>query len=131
MHKSILFLSFLGVTLLFIFGLFWPDNPAVWLASTSIWYAFVRLALIVAFALLLVTAPPRNALLRESLGLFALITALWTIGQTYNNQMKFLDSLSLLEFSVCTGIAVLELRGEEFLQTVTGRKTTKVKVSYK
>jgi hypothetical protein len=123
MHKSILFLSFFGITLLFVCGIFWPDNPAVWLASTSNQFAFVRLVLMAAFGALLVTAPPRSIWMRDTLGFLAIITAVWTLLQTYDNQMKFLDTLSLLEFSICTGIAVLEKTGEEFLQTVSSKKS--------
>ncbi|MDB5168950.1 MAG: hypothetical protein JWO41_306 [Candidatus Saccharibacteria bacterium] len=122
MHKSVLFLSFIGVSLLFITGLLWPDNPAVWLASTSHQFAAVRLVLMGAFGMLLVTAPPRSIILRQGIGLLALVTGLWTLGVTYDNSMKFLDSLALLEFSVCAGIDVLEQTGEEFLQTVSGKK---------
>lgn len=116
MNKPIIFLSFIGITLLFVLGLLAPDNPAVWLASTSHWFAALRLILMAAFGALLVTSPPRNIYLRQGLGLLALIIALWAIGDTYANQMKFLDSMSLLEFSICTGLTVLEKTGEEFLE---------------
>lgn len=116
MNKPIIFLSFTGITLLFVLGLLAPDNPAVWLASTSHWFAFLRLVLMASFGALLITSPPRNIYLRQGLGLLALIIALWAIGVTYANQMKFLDTMSLLEFSVCTGLTVLEKTGEEFLE---------------
>jgi hypothetical protein len=122
MHKTVLFLSFFGMTLLFVLGLFWPDNAAVWLASTSKEFAFIRLSLMAAFGMLLVTVPPRSIWLRKFLGIFAVVVAAWALEGTYGNHMKFLDSLSLLEFSVCTAIAVLEQTGEELLQTVSSKK---------
>lgn len=127
MNKPVIFLSFIGITILFVLGLLAPNNPAVWLASTSHWFAAVRLILMAAFGALLVTSPPRNIYLRQGLGLLAIIIALWAIGYTYANQMKFLDTLALLEFSICTGLTVLEKTGEEFLETTirSNKKSTK------
>ena len=116
MNKPVIFLSFIGITILFVLGLLAPANPGVWLASTSHWFAFVRLILMAGFGALLVSSPPRSLILRQGLGLLAVIVAIWAIGYTYANEMKFLDTLSLIEFSVCAGVTVLEKTGEQFLQ---------------
>jgi hypothetical protein len=108
MSKVMLLLSLLGVTILFSFGLTDPNNPIVWLASTSQNFAFLRLGMMLALAALLVTHPPRNIYLRLAIGVFASVLAAWSLYSTYDNQMKLLDSMSLLEFSISAGLVVLE-----------------------
>jgi thiol:disulfide interchange protein len=108
MSKLVLLLSLLGITILFSFGLTDPNNPVVWLASTSQIFAFLRLGMMIALAALLVTHPPRNIYLRYCIGIFAAVLASWALFAIYNNQMKLLDSLSILEFSVSAGLIVLE-----------------------
>jgi hypothetical protein len=108
MSKLILLLSLLGIALLFSLGLTNPDNPMVWLASASMEFAWLRLGMMIALASLLVTNPPRNVYLRMVVGAFASVLATWSLWETYNNQMLFLDSLSILLFSVSAGLTVLE-----------------------
>lgn len=108
MSKFILLLSLLGIALLFSLGLTNPDNPMVWLASSSMEYAWLRLGMMLALASLLVTHPPRNIYLRMLVGAFATVLAGWSLYETYNNRMLLLDSLSILQFSVSSGLTVLE-----------------------
>jgi hypothetical protein len=122
MNRFVLLLSFLAVSLLFTVSLVDPTSPMVWLASTSHGYAALRLVLLVSFALLLATAPPRTPFLRRMLGTVVLVVAAFTISATYQNQMKLLDTLSLLEFTAAAGVAVLERSGEELLDTVRASK---------
>ena len=118
MGKLVLALSFVAVSILLVFGLTAPDDPVMWLASTSPEFALVRLGILVALLALLVTNPPRNAVLRGIVGLFALGIAGWSISATYQNQMQFLDSMSLLLFSISASIAVLERTSEELFETI-------------
>jgi hypothetical protein len=108
MSKLILLLSLFGIALLFSLGLTNPDNPMVWLAASSMEFAWVRLGMMIALASLLVTHPPRNVYLRMIVGSFAVGLASWSLWETYNNQMLLLDSLSILQFSVSAGLTVLE-----------------------
>lgn len=108
MSKLILLLSLFGIALLFSLGLTNPDNPMVWLASSSMEYAWLRLGMMIALASLLVTHPPRNVYLRMIVGSFAGALAAWSLWETYNNHMLLLDSLSILQFSVSAGLTVME-----------------------
>jgi hypothetical protein len=108
MGKTILFLSFIGIAFLCIGGALFPNSPAMWLASTSVNFAWLRLGMMLVLIALLITNPPRNIILRVIVGVFATALATWSLYATYTNQMKLLDSLSLLEVSVSTGLAVLE-----------------------
>ena len=108
MSKLVLLLSLLGTAILFSFGLTDPNNPVVWLASTSTNFAFLRVGMMLSLAALLVTHPPRNVYLRVVIGTFVIALAAWSLISTYDNQMKFLDSLSILQFCVSAGLIVLE-----------------------
>ena len=108
MGKAMLLLSLLGTAILFSFGLTDPNSPVVWLASTSQGFAILRIGMMLALAALLVTHPPRNIYLRIVTGIFVTTLAGWSLVATYNNQMKLLDSLSILQFCISAGIIVLE-----------------------
>lgn len=117
MSKLVLLLSLLATAILFSFGLTDPNSPVVWLASTSLNFAFLRFGIMVALAALLVTHPPRNIYLRLAVGIFASTLATWTLYATYNNDMKLLDSLTLLQFCVSSGLIVLESDNVPLLTT--------------
>lgn len=108
MSKLVLLLSLLGIAILFTLGLTDPNNPVVWLASTSVDFAVLRMAMMIALAALLVTHPPRNIYLRMIVGVFAFSIAGWSLWATYSNAILLLDSLSILQFSISTGLIVLE-----------------------
>jgi hypothetical protein len=71
-------------------------------------FAVLRLIMMLILAALLVTHPPRNIHLRLLVGAFSVALASWSLVATYDNQMKLLDSLSLLQFSISAGLIVLE-----------------------
>lgn len=113
MGKVILFLSAVGMSLLFICGIFFPDSPIMWLADTSPLFAALRAVLIVVLVGLLVTTPPRNVYFRTLVGMATLGVMAWIIPATYNNQMLWIDSLSLMSASLAAFIAALERGWEE------------------
>ncbi len=125
MNKIVLAASFIGISLLFTLGLLDPTNPAVWLASTSIQFAVVRFILLMAFGLMLITTPPRTPFVRKTLAMLVTVVAAFAISATYQNQMKILDTITLLEFSVSAGIVVLERGGQELLAAALPGKSTK------
>lgn len=108
MSKLILLLSIFGTTVLLTFGIINPESPVMWLASTSLEFAILRALMIGVLLALFFTHPPRNIYMRMGIGIFATVLASWSLSATYQNSMAFLDSLSLLQFSICTGLIVLE-----------------------
>lgn len=112
MSKLVLLLSLLGIGILLIFGIVSPDSPVMWMASTSDNFTWLRVAMIIILLSLLFTHPPRNVYLRAVVGAIAVTVSGWALFETYANHMELLDTLSLLEVSVTTGITVLEREPE-------------------
>jgi thiol:disulfide interchange protein len=110
MSKIIISLSLVGLAILFTFGLLAPNNPIMWMASTSENFALLRFGLMVMLATLLVTNPPRNLYLRALIGSVALFMTAWSLGSTYNNQMKLLDTMSVLQVNISAALIILERR---------------------
>lgn len=108
MGKFILLLSLLGTTILFSFGLVAPESPVMWLSSTSLGFALLRFLMMVVLASLLATHPPRNIYMRMFVGSFALALGGWAILGFYNYSVLPMDLLSMLQFSISTGLIVLE-----------------------
>jgi hypothetical protein len=108
MSKFVLLASLFATAVLFSFGLTDPNSPVMWLASTTMAFAWLRLIMMVILATLLMTHPPRNIFLRMFIGAFATALAGWSLYSTYNNQMALLDTLVILQFSIASGLIVLE-----------------------
>lgn len=115
MSKLILFLSMIGLCTLFTLGLLAPDNSVMWLASTSLNFAILRAVLIITLLTLLVTNPPRNVYMRIFIGIISTFLVVWVLNATFNNQMKLVDTLSLLPVSIVAGLDILEQDVEEVL----------------
>jgi len=113
MGKVIMFLIFIGLAILLVGGIVSPATPAMWLASSSHAFMYLRIGLMTLLGLLLVTNPPRNIYFRTFVGLAAVIMSAWSLGSTYNNHMQLLDSLSILGASVTMGIVALEYTPDE------------------
>lgn len=123
MGKLILLLSLFGLGLLLILTLVAPGFSAVWLASTSLNFELLRAGLIILLLALLLTNPPRNVHFRAIVGLASLLLVGWCLVATYNNDMKLLDSMSLLMFSISAGITALERDLKEQPQVLIDRRT--------
>jgi hypothetical protein len=122
MGKAVLLLSLVGIAILFTFGLVNPESPVMWLADTSTTFAVIRFTMMIALAILLVTNPPRNMVLRYAVGFFAGILGTWTLQSTYTNSMQLLDSMSILLFSISAGITVLEVEEDPYRVPVNTKK---------
>lgn len=81
----------------------------MWLASTTAEYTTVRIVMAIILVTLLLTKPPRNHLFRIAVGTLTAGLAYWSLGQTYQNHMAFLDTMTILTFSISCGLAVAEL----------------------
>ena len=122
MGKLVLLLSLVGVAILFTVGLVNPNSPVMWLADTSVSFAIIRFVMMIALAALLATNPPRNLMLRYAVGVVAGLLAVWTLNSTYYNEMKVLDSMSILLFSISAGITVLEVEEDPEYVDVQSKK---------
>jgi hypothetical protein len=110
MSKTIVFLSFLCLGVLFALGLAAPDSSIMWMASTSSSYAYIRLAVMVMLGSLLVTTPPRNKYLRAAVGLASVMLITWSYHQTFFNHMQFLDGMAFFVSGIASAIIALEFR---------------------
>lgn len=129
MGKSVLYLSFAAITFLFCASIIIPASSVMWLASTSFGAELLRLGMMGTLAALIITDPPRSIYLRTIVGFMAIGLAYWAIGATYQNNMRFLDTMAILQFSISAGIVALE-RGEEellHLDKVSKKSTKKPK----
>src|SRR5579884_529557 len=113
MSKFMLLMSFISLGILLTFGIISPDSPVMWLASTSGGYEIIRAVFMVLLLGLLVTNPPRNVYFRALVGTASLLLASWCLSATYDNGMKLVDTLSLLQAAIGAGIAALEPDYEE------------------
>lgn len=85
-----------------------PQSPLFWVASSSVTYEYIRLAIIGALAILLFTRPPRRTWARGLTGLIAAVTVVWAIQQTYSYHMLPLDALSIVGASIAIIVTILE-----------------------
>lgn len=112
MGKLVLFLSFISLFILIAGSLLIPNDPIMWMAGTSSGFIVLRIIVCVALIALLVTNPPRNPIMRYVIGLFAAGLVVSSVILTYNNDMKFLDSLSLAAAGTAMSITALEINYE-------------------
>ena len=108
MSKVILLMSFFALNILLLFGLFAPNSPVMWLASSSVNFAFLRMVLMLVLVALLVTKPPRNIVFRICVGFLSVGLVSWSLVSTYNNQMMLLDTLVILQTCISAGLIILE-----------------------
>lgn len=103
----ILITTFLVSAMLFS-GLYQPDAPLMWLASTTSNYAYMRVALIAVLLTLLVTEPPRSGYFRIFLGAFSAALAISTITLSYWYAIGILDAIVFIEVAIIFMIEALE-----------------------
>ena len=113
MSRLVMLLSLLAISTLIIFGLVAPDASVMWLASTSQAYTYIRIGMAAIIVALLITKPPRNHLFRLVVGAFSSVLAYWSLSATYENHMAFLDTMTILTFSISCMIAVAEIDEEK------------------
>jgi hypothetical protein len=122
MGKFILFMSFLILGILVTLSFLVPNTAAMWLASTASSYNLVRISLMIIVLGLLVTNPPRNTYFRYFVGLITVTLSIWAIAATYQNDMQFLDTISILATGISMGIVVLEYGPAEADNTIIERE---------
>jgi hypothetical protein len=89
-------------------GLYQKDAPLMWLAATTLNYAYMRAALVVVLVMLLVTSPPRSANFRTFLAAFSSALFIGTVALSYWYAIELLDAIIFLEVSIICMIEALE-----------------------
>lgn len=90
-----------------------PNNPLMWLASTSTTAQAMRVGLAALLLLQLVTVPPRHIALRLATGASALTACVAAIALLFSAQSPIVDVFALLQAGVALGIAALEYTPRE------------------
>ena len=103
-----LLLSLYALALLGIGTATMPNDPVFWLASPANYIQYIRIILAGILMLQLITKPPRRMWLRLVTGTIASLVGMWTIQQTYNGSLQFLDILAFLSTSLAVLITALE-----------------------
>lgn len=93
---------------LFVGGIYFPDAPLMWLASTSIWFELLRAAMMAALVTLLIVEPPRPKTLRYAIGGIAAGLFAITIALSQYYIIQPIDTMVLIEVALVLGIEALE-----------------------
>lgn len=107
--KKLLIITTMLIVLAMLFdGMFYKDAPLMWLASTSLNYAYMRIALLAVLLTLLVTSPPRSQYFRIFLAGFASALCLSTLWLSYWYAINLLDAVIFIEVAIIFMIEALE-----------------------
>lgn len=125
--RLLIIMTMLLVGMMLFDGLYRPDAPLMWLASTTMNYAYMRIALIVVLLSLLVTSPPRSSHFRLFLAAFSTALGLSTIMLSYGYAIGLLDAIIFLEVAIIFMIEALEpgmddLKKISFKYTLANKK---------
>lgn len=110
MNRNLTGISVFLVALLFFGGLFFPESPIMWLASTSDGYAVVRAGIAAILIALLYTHPPRSKNFRLLLSVASLAFGTWAAILTMQSSMFVLDIFVFLQTAVVFAIAAIEFQ---------------------
>ena len=84
------------------------NDPMFWLASPANYIQYIRIILAGILVLQLITNPPRRMWLRLVTGTVAGLVGMWTIQQTFNGSLQYLDILAFSSTSLAVLITALE-----------------------
>jgi hypothetical protein len=93
-------------------GLYQKDSPLMWLASTDVNYAYMRVALIAVLIALFVSSPPRSVNFRLFLAVFAAALFGSTVWLSATYEINALDAIIFTEISIIFMIEALEANPE-------------------
>jgi hypothetical protein len=108
MKKTIISGTIILIAALFIGGVYFPNYPLMWMASTSILYEVIRLGLIASLTVLLFSNPPRAVYFRIFLASVAAVLGVSTIVMMFNYDMNLIDAIAFMEIAIIFGIEALE-----------------------
>ena len=106
--KLLMIATILLVSAMLFDGLYQKDAPLMWLAATTVNYAYMRAALIVVLMTLLITNPPRSQYFRTFLAGFASALFVGTIFLTQTYAVGLLDAVIFVEVAIICMIEALE-----------------------
>jgi hypothetical protein len=106
--KLLIIMTTLIVCAMLFDGLYQPDAPLMWLAATTLNYAYMRAALIVVLVMLLLTSPPRSHYFRIFLAGFSSALFIGTILLASWYAVGLLDAIIFIEVSIIFMIEALE-----------------------
>lgn len=108
MRKILITATIILIGTLLLCGLYLPDTPLMWMASTAPGYVYVRGGLVGVLISLLVTQPPRAYFVRVALGMVALTGGIVTLYLLFTDQLYVADAVVLLEVAIICGLEALE-----------------------
>ena len=107
--RLLIITTVLLVGAMFFDGLYQKDAPLMWLAATTVNYAYMRAALIAVLVMLLVTTPPRSINFRIFLAAFSSALFIGTILLSYGYAIALLDAVVFIQVSIICMIEALEV----------------------
>jgi hypothetical protein len=110
MNKMIYGGAFLASVTLAIGAVWFPNQPFMWLASTSLNFIILRCVLAIMALALLMSHPPRSIIFRTVLSVTGAVLLSWALRETYNNAMKLMDGTMLTSIAISFLLAAAELR---------------------
>lgn len=108
MKKAIIFGTIVLTAVLLVSGLWYPNYPLMWLASSSINYEIIRAGLIVVLAILFFSNPPRAIFFRVFLAICALGLGVSTITMLGTYEMNLIDAIVFMEIAIIFALEALE-----------------------
>ncbi|MDB5187066.1 MAG: hypothetical protein JWM07_538 [Candidatus Saccharibacteria bacterium] len=111
--RLMIIITTLLVSAMLFTGLYQPDAPLMWMATTTVNYAYMRAALVVVLLTLLITHPPRSGYFRIFLAAFSGALAISAVVLTYWYAIGLLDAIIFLEIAIIFMIEALEASVED------------------
>ena len=106
--KLLIIMTTILVSAMLFDGLYHPEAPLMWLASTTNNFAYMRAALIAVLIMLLITRPPRSQYFRIFLAGFSAALFAGTILLASWYAIGLLDAVVFIEVSIIFMIEALE-----------------------
>jgi hypothetical protein len=123
MKKILIAVTILLVSTLLLCGMYLPNTPLMWMASTALHYSYIRAGLIAVLCGLLFTNPPRAFYFRAALGMIALILGVATVYMLFTDQLYVIDAVVFLEIAVICGLEALESTSARPMKLLTQHPT--------
>lgn len=115
------------VAALLVGGIYFPDAPLMWFASTGAVYSVLRGITLAALVLLLVTNPPRSRNFRMILSGLAIFIGTFAVSAIETYSVGLIDAAVFSQVAILLGIEALEI-GE--VSTQKANEATKLSTQH-